>query len=1140
MTFEEILDQAIAMLQRRGRLTYGALKRQFQLDDAYLEDLKAELIEGQRLAVDEDGRVLVWTGAATSSASPPPPATSSAPLAYTPPYLAEKILTTRSAMEGEHKQVTVLFADLKGNTELIRDLDPEASQTLLDTALQRMMDAVHRFEGTVNDVAGDGIMAMFGAPIAHEDHALRACYAALAMQAALRRYAEEVRRTQGLEVLLRVGLNSGGVLVRTIGNDLYMNYSGVGLTTNLAARMEQLAPPGTIRLTAATLRLVEGAVRVHALGPIPVKGLTEPVEVFELMGATPVRHRLQAAVARGLTRFVGRDQELVALTQALARASQGQGQLVALLGEAGVGKSRLVYELIHSHATQGWRVLESASVSYGRATPYFPVIDLLQRYTHIEDTDDTRTIRAKVTGQVLTLDETLQDTLPALLALLDGLPDASPFRQLDPPQRRQRTLTALKRVLLRESQVQPLLLVCEDLHWIDAETQTLLDSLVESQPTAQMLLLVNYRPEYQHGWGSKTYYTQLRLDPLPPASAAEILQALLGDNPSLAPLTSLLSARTEGNPFFLEESVRTLVETGVLAGTPGAYRLVQPLQGMPVPATVQAVLAARIDRLPPEEKRLLQTAAVIDIEVPLPLLQAIADVPEATLHRGLAHLQAAEFLYETRLFPELEYTFKHALTHEVAYNSLLLERRRVLHARLVEALEALAADRVAEQVERLAHHALRGEVWAKALVYCRQAGEKALAQSAHREAVGAFEQALSTLPHLPEQHNTLEQAIDLRLALRTALQPSGNSGRILACLREAESLAEALDDPQRLGQLSGFLSFHFWLLGAYDQARTAAQRALALATAGEDGVLQALATRYLGLNYLVQSDYHRAIDCFRQTMMAFEGTRRGERFGQAVLPAVITRAHLAWCHAELGTFAEGTALGEEGLRIAEAVAHLTSLMLAYRGIGLLALRQGDLPMALPRLERAMGICQDVDLPAWFPEVALDLGAAYTLAGRIADAVPLLTQAMEQARATERVQYLALCLLSLGEAQMLAARLEEAHVLTEQALALARERQERGNQAYALRLFGDIAARREPPQSDQAGEYYRQALTLAEELGMRPLVAHCHRGLGTLYATISQQEQARAALSAALELYRAMEMTFWLPEAEAALAQVAQP
>src|SRR5215831_14784678 len=451
--------------------------------------------------------------------------------------------------------------------------------------------------------------ALWGAPIAHEDHAIRACYAALAMQAALRRYSDEVRRTHGLAVHFRVGLNSGEVVVRGINNDLHMDYSAIGQTVHLAARMEQLATPGSIRLTAATLRLVEGLVQVTALGPVPVKGLAEPVEVFELVGASRLQRRLQAAVARGLTPFVGRQPEVEALYQALARAQTGHGQVIALVGEAGVGKSRLVYECVHSHRTQGWRVLESASVSYGKATPYFPVTDLLKRYCHVDDGDDARTIRAKVTGQVVTLDAALQDTLPALLALLNAVPDDSPWLHLDPSQRRQDTLEALQRVLLRESQVQPLLLVFEDLHWLDTETQALLDRLVERLPTTHLLLLVNYRPEYQHGWGSEPYYTQLRLDPLPPASTEAFLAALLGGDPSLAPLTQLLIARTEGNPFFLEESVRTLVETGVLVGTPGAYRLAKPLQGMPVPATVQAVLAARIDRLPSEEKRLLQTAA---------------------------------------------------------------------------------------------------------------------------------------------------------------------------------------------------------------------------------------------------------------------------------------------------------------------------------------------------------------------------------------------------------------------------------------------------------------------------------------------------------------------------------------------------
>jgi class 3 adenylate cyclase/tetratricopeptide (TPR) repeat protein len=1073
----------------------------------------------------------------TSQAPAPPAARPAPPLQYTPGDLAEKILTSKTALEGERKQVTVLFADLKGSLELLADRDPEEARQLLDPILTLMMDAVHRYEGTVNQVMGDGIMALFGAPIAHEDHAVRACYAALAMQDAIRRYREEVRRARGLEIHIRVGLNSGAVVVRAIDSSLHMDYTAVGQTTHLAARMEQLAMPGAIMITPEVLRLAEGYVQVKPLGPVPIKGWRGPLEVYEVMGAGPVRTRLQAAAARGLTRFVGRHTELATLRQAFEKALTGHGQVAAVIGEAGVGKSRLFWEFPQSPHTQGWLVLESRSVSYGKATPFLPVIELLKAYFQIDGRDDGRRIREKVTAHLQTLDKALAPTLPAFLALLDVPVGDLQWEALDPPQRRQGILNAVKRLLLRESEVQPVLWLFEDLHWIDSETQALLDRLVESLPTAPLLLLVNYRPEYTHGWESKTYYTQLRLDPLPPESADELLQALLGHDASLAPLKRLLIERTEGNPFFLEESVRALVETGVLVVERRAYRLAKPLVSLQVPATVQAVLAARIDRLPPDEKRLLQAAAVIGTHVPLALLQAIAEVPEEPPHRGLTHLQAAEFLYKTRLFPEIEYTFKHALTHQVAYESLLQERRRALHARIVEAIEALAGDRVAEQVERLAHHALRGEVWEKAVAYCRQAGEKALARSAYREAAGSFEQALSALRHLPERHDTLEQAIDLRLALRTALHPSGDSGGILAYLREAEALATVLDDSRRLGQVSMFLSQHFYVMGAHDQAITSGQRALALATASEDIVLHALANRYLGIAYQLQGDYRRAIDCCTQTVASLEGARSHERFGQVVLPAVSSYAWLAWCHAELGMFAEGNTLGQEGLRIAEAVDHPGSLMLASWGLGLLTLYQGHMHRALPLLECAVSLCQDAGFLIYFPLMAAALGAAYTRVGRGTDAVPLLTQALEQTTATDMAGFQALCCLPLGEAQMLAARLKEAHALAERALALAREHQERGHEAYALRLLGDIAARREPLESSQASGDYGQALTLAEELGMRPLQSHCRLGLGMLYAKIGRQEPAWTELSAAIALYRSMEMTFWLPQAEAMLAQV---
>jgi predicted ATPase/class 3 adenylate cyclase len=982
MTFEEILDQAMALLQRRGRVTYRMLKVQFQLDDEQLEALKEELMYGQQLAIDEEGRVLVWTG---DAAPVPPPAAVPAPpperppLAYTPTHLAEKILTARATLEDERKQVTVFFADIKDSTRLIEGLDPEAAQQLLDPAIHLMMDAVHRFEGTVNQVLGDGIMALFGAPIAHEDHALRACYAALALQSAVRPYAEEVRRRHGMALQLRVGLNAGEVVVRAIGNDLHMDYSAVGQTTHLAARMEQLATPGSILLTAATLRLVEGLVQVTALGPVSVKGLTAPVEVFALVGASALRRRLQAAAARGLTRFVGRQTELAALQQALERAGAGHGQVVALVGEAGVGKSRLVYECVRAPQTQGWRVLESAAVSYGKATPYFPVLELLRHYGHVEEHDDPRTIRAKVTGQVLTLDEALQETIPALLALLDALPTDSPFLRLDPPQRRQRTLEALKRVLLRESQAQPLLLVFEDLHWIDAETQALLDRLVEGLPTARLLLLVNYRPEYHHGWGSKTSYTQLRLDPLPPASADEVLQALLGDDPSLVPLKPLLIARTEGNPFFLEESVRTLVETGVLVGAPGAYRLAQALPTIQVPATVQAVLAARIDRLPPEEKRLLQTAAVIGTEVSLPLLQAIAELPEDALHRGLAYLQAAEFLYETRLFPEREYTFKHALTHEVAYSSLLLERRRVLHARIVEALEALAGDHLAEQVERLAYHALRGAVWDKAVTYCRQAGEKAMARSAYRETVGYFEQALSALRHLPESQERLQQGIDVRFDLRSTLQAIGEHERVFEHLRDAERVASTLEDRGRLGWTSAYLSQYLWRMGDPRRAEELGQRALAIAAEQGDFALEVVSNFFLGQGYFNVGDYRRAIEHCRRNAEVLAGERAHERLGLTGLPSVLSRIWLAWSFAERGDFPEAMAHAEDALAVAAAAGQPYSVAAAHLAHGQVHLLRGTLyakidqrAQARTELSTAIEMYRAMEMTFWLPQAEVAL------------------------------------------------------------------------------------------------------------------------------------------------------------------------
>jgi tetratricopeptide (TPR) repeat protein len=636
------------------------------------------------------------------------------------------------------------------------------------------------------------------------------------------------------------------------------------------------------------------------------------------------------------------------------------------------------------------------------------------------------------------------------------------------------------------------------------------------------------------------------LDYLCEAEVAAYLRQRFGDIRLAADLAHVLHRRTTGNPLFLIALVDELVRQQMVREGLEGWEVrggMETITAM-IPAHLRALIELQLAHLNSEDQTLLEAASVAGVELSAATVTAAlerADEDVEARCMALAHqgqfLQACGHAEWPDGTVTACYGFRHALYQEVLYQRVPAGRQSRWHARVGARLAQGFGERAGDIAAALAMHFSRGRLLPQAAQYLQRAGDNAMARSAHREAVEYFGQALSALSHLPEQHDRIEQAIDLRLALRSALQPSGDYRRILTYLREAEALVVALNDHRRLGQVLGFLSNHFHLIGAYSQAIAAAERMLALAAAGGEIVLQALANLYLGNTYQYQGDYHRAIDCFRKTVMALKGVQRHERFGQVNPPAVLCRAHLAWCHAELGTFPEGRALGEEGLRIAEAVASPVSVMYASWGIGLLALRQGDLPRALPVLERALDICRDADLPNYVPRVAPALGAAYTLCGRIGDAILLLERGMEQATALERVDLQAFCRLALGEAQLLAGHLEEAQALAECALAHAHEHQERGNQAYALCLLGDIAALRDPPDLDQATAHYQRALALADKLGMRPLRAHCHSGLGTLYVKTAQREQARAELSAAIALYRAMWMTFWLPQAEAAMASL---
>src|SRR5262245_3267721 len=811
MTFEELLDQAIALLQRRGRLTYRALKRQFNIDDDYLEDLKAELIQGQRLAVDEDGAVLVWTGDTASAAAPTAasaPLQAQAPLAYTPKHLAEKILTSRSALEGERKQVTVLFADVAGFTTLAEQLDPEIVHDLINRCFERITAEVHRFEGTINQYTGDGVMALFGAPLAHEDSPRRAIHAALGIQRAIRDVAQALQAERGLTLQMRIGVHTGLVVVGKIGDDLRMDYTAVGDTTNLAARLQQMAQPGSVLISAATQQRVAGFFEIRDLGEMPVKGRA-PVQAFEVLRSRGRRTRFDVAVERGLTPLVGRGQELATLRERFSESKAGRGQVVGIAGEAGMGKSRLVLEFRRALAQDGEAVtwLEGHCISFGQASPFLPLIGQLRENFQIDELDGEPEIIAKVEQGMRRMGE-LEAHIPAIRYLLSVDPGNPAFAAMEGEARRRQLFAALRALPIRGAQLRPLVLVVEDLHWIDTSSEEFLNFMLDAVAGVPLLLLVTYRIGYTPPFGSRSFYTMLTLHGFSEAETLAMAGHVLGMAQFPTELQTALMEKAEGVPLFIEEVTKTLLDLGALQRENGGYRLVKSLGEVHVPDTIQEIIMARLDRLGDDGKRTVQLASVIGRQFLVRLLARVTGLSER-LEGLLRELQALEIIYEQGFLPEPAYIFKHAVIQDVAYNSLLRQRRKALHRAVGEAIEALYQDRLEEHDAELAHHFTQGEVWDKALTYSRQAGEKAMAQSAYREAVGYFEQALAALAQLPESRDTIEQAIDLRCDLRNVLLPLDAHARIFDHLHAAEALAERLGDDQRRGRIACYLCISF-------------------------------------------------------------------------------------------------------------------------------------------------------------------------------------------------------------------------------------------------------------------------------------------------------------------------------------------
>ena len=909
--------------------------------------------------------------ALTQSPNPQPPTPS--PHTYTPPHLAERIraeqaaLEARGATEGERKTITALFADIKGSMELIEDLDPEDARSIIDPALQLMMVAVHRYEGYVAQSMGDGIFALFGAPIAHEDHAQRALFAALRMQEEGKAYAERLRRDKGVNLRMRVGVNTGEVVVRSIRkNDLHTDYVPVGHATSLAARMEGLATPGTTVVSAYTHQLTEGYFEFKDLGAAKIKGVSDPLQIYEVLGVGALRTRLQVSAARGLSRFVGRKQEIEHLKQAREQARNGQGQMVGVVGEPGVGKSRLFHEF-KLLSERRCLVLETFCAAHGSGYAYLPLIELLRNYFRIRPQDDERTLHEKVAGRVVALERELEDGLPYLLSLLGHAEFATALQQMDPHIRQQRSFDVIKRLLVRESLTQPVVLIFEDLQWLDEGTQAFLDSLSESLATAPVLLLVNYRPEYRHEWGSKTYYSQLRLDALGLEDAKELLAALLDEAnwpvtaASLEPLKQLILEKTEGTPFFMEEMVRALFDNGVLVHSMGGLSLTRPLDEVHIPATVQGVLAGRIDQLGAVEKELLQTAAVIGREFSLSLLTQVAQQNEDTLVPLLSHLQTAEFIYEQPAFPEVEYTFKHALTQDVAYNSLLSERRQEVHARTAQAIASLFHEQLNDRrLRELAYHSAQSGNTEKAVEYSQRAGEMALKNSAYTEAIRDFNYALDLLPALPHTPDRPQQELTLLISLGSCLMATKGyaAPEVERVYTRARELARGIGDlPQKFPVLFGLWRFHL-VRGEYAAAGEMTEKLQRLSECMPDSDQFLPAQQALGLTAFRLGAFTDARAHLERAVDMYDPSVHGPENAQGVIgqdPGVASLAFLAWMLWHLGYPDQALQRSREAIALAREISHPYSLVFAlhfgtavhrFRREGALAQTQAEGVVAL--------------------------------------------------------------------------------------------------------------------------------------------------------------------------------------------------
>ncbi len=1056
---------------------------------------------------------------------------------YLPKGLTEKILSQRDRIEGERKHVTVMFCDMEGFTQLSERLGPEEAYTVMDQVYEILIHKVHDYEGTVNEFTGDGIMALFGAPIALEDAPQRAIRSAYAIHREMTKFSDKMKQEkENIPPLkLRIGIHTGPVIVGTLGNDLRVEFKAVGDTVNLASRMEGLAEPASTYVTEDTYRLTEGLFRFEDLGEYSVKGRADTVKAYRVIAPSTRRTRFDVSAERGLTHFVGRGRELDLLLDAFETAKTGKGQAISIMSEAGVGKSRLLYEFRKAVSSENVTFLEGKCLSYSRGVAYHPVIDILKSNFDLQEGDGDPDIKEKVRNGLRVLGADEATTLPYLLELLSVKDSGVDEIMMSPEARKERIIEALKRIVLKGSEIRPLIMAFEDLHWIDKSSEYQLKHLLEDIPGARVLLIFTYRPEFVHTWGTKSYHSQVMLNLLSNRESLMMVSHLLATEELDKDLEGFILEKTEGIPFFIEELIKSLKDLKIIEKEDNRYRIKKDIKEGVIPATIQDVIMARVDSLPQETKGLLQTVSVVGRESRYDLIERVTGFTEQELLSHLSVLKDLELLYERGIYPQSTYIFKHALTQEVTYESLLLKRRKEIHEKIGLAIEELYPERLDEYYELLAYHSLHGEDWQRTYKYSREVGLKIFSLSAYEEAHNHFETALEALHKLPRSIARIEKEIDLSFNMRAALFPQARHKEWEKCMRDAELLAKQINDDARLSNVFNYLSNFHWIRGECMKAIELGEKGLDLSRKAGDFSCQVATIFHLGFYFHTIGDFAKQIEFHQELLKLLNGDTSFRRYGLANVPAASTRGGLVLGMAELGNFQEIETIGQKAVEIAEQKRNAFTLVLVYNCLAMAYLRQGKLSPALQLLEKSYKQCRQSGVRTFYSYTAGSLGYAYLLSNEPSRALAILEKGAEKKNLDSAAFWIAHPLIVLAEAYRVIGKTKLANETISRALKLASTREERALEAWALPVIAEVNA--DMDRLGQAIDWYRRGLSQASELSMLPLTAHCHLGLGKLLLRNGHTTEARTEINTAIDLYRSMDISLWRQQAEAALAQI---